>query len=646
MFAERDIRQELGAKCLNATYESELSGDKPKESLSINRIMDVLIKIPPNHPVVILLWQAFFSLIFEQSSKPGPFFQKNIGLLLVDGKKIDQLENLIFGSMNSNSQSSLMKEYLKAMHGWLLKKDLIAVQDANIRSLEKPELLSSCVRGSLFENGTNSWWVDLVKEKDNNQQSKPQVEIWNVAELNISAIMPGHGLLKIEFKSPMISDIKPSEVHTVFASAIDILKNKARFHSAFLKESEENDQIYLKDILKLYKCDLAPSNMAKKCKTDCAGILFTYSKQVCEIDVGVSKNLEIIQGQADTLLKTDFVDEGVTIASLKMDKCLELMSKPGYESKSALKCLADCLNLLEMRIQSFPPAGEIIEKCIKLLGKSFVIGSLQETNSIFKTILQGNNIKVLCQIFEAPVERFIESFNQATSLLFGENLALVLACFSVNMWVAVLKQEDLEPFFKLMEDCLEAFALHNVDKIGFEAIAGFLRQMVNHRPLSSLQRITSIIFAKIIQENIDNSVILYIGEIFLGTSIRDFPNDPTLILIAPFSKSELWCILQEIQTEFGNQIAKDSGCFHSFSSRNCVQLACFLRAMFSARQIYDVGNEEFVFELGLKLISLIFGVTDNEVNDLGMGKDRIQDDQFWIDTSLDLILKISIMSGR
>jgi hypothetical protein len=134
-----------------------------------------------------------------------------------------------------------------------------------------------------------------------------------------------------------------------------------------------------------------------------------------------------------------------------------------------------------------------------------VIGSKDETRIIFQKIINGGNVKVLSQIFEAEYGSFLELFRQASTSLSGANLAVILSRFNVASWTKSL-QVGTEMFYPLYDALLEAVLAHREDEVGFSALVGFLESLIHNCPESSFNRLIVALFS-VLQRDTMNPII-------------------------------------------------------------------------------------------------------------------------------------------
>ena len=475
--------------------------EKPIKSLAIIRLAEILIKIPLGHQVSVLLWQTFFSLWFEKSVKPGITFHRIFGFHFIDFQTLESIVSKLRSPLELDGLDLPRRRLFKAMDLWIQRKDLIASRISAVLELPCPELLHSCLNGGLFDGGSSAWWVDLLHtdKADTNSSIAANFEVaWNVSASR--ELLPvGENMLKIDFSNHQGKEFVNSmtNIYQEFTSSIEELQNKARIHSAFLKEHEENDGAYLDNLYQLYKCNLVPATATKKCGGECIGAVFTYRKQICEIDPIKSAEIAVSFGKLTVLLQTEFVDDVMIKTSLNLELCVNKLIEEGSKaSKTALLCFHDCMKLLELGIEAFPPAGEIVVETVTKLGMSFVKGSKTETALIFQKILKGNNVEVLSRIFQAEEDSFRESFNMVVCSLRGDKLALILPRFLVPSLVQQLSDGG-QDYFDLYSDLLNALLVHGDDQVGFNALAIFLKSVIDNRPSSSLNQLISNIFAVI-----------------------------------------------------------------------------------------------------------------------------------------------------
>jgi hypothetical protein len=618
LFAEKDIRIQAGEQFLKRSFNSYM--EKPKKEFVIIKFFELAKEFPLNSPLAPLMWQIFFNLYFERVRGPGVYVNQCFGYLFLQDEMVllDRITAHLKLASVDESISQEFRIFYNSAYLWLITPNLLKIDDTlGIGEEFLPILLKSCISGELIEMGSNSWWIDII----NPSIETPPAPILSSASVTIEEYFPSPEKIPLlELNEPIVGKMHNVEnVKKILEQELNVIKSQGRYHSAFVEEYSEQERVFLELLSKLYNKVSTKSNIFKKCGSNCQGVSIEYQRTESVMDTAISQDLTRIKAQLDSFRNAEYVDLRTVLVHLRI---LEIINRwkndenHSAEIETARDFFYQCIELLNIKLNAFPPAEIILTNVVTELGKSFIMNSENEMLKIYEIMKKDTDISFIHEIFDPNLfpQHLELVYKGLATVLKGEDAYCIFSKFDVLNW-----QKKLKPSVKHIEEfilnTLKSLELMMQDNVACKAHRKIFRDLVRICPLTLLPRIAAEIFPLIISDRI-SSVVL--KDFLSGFMELDFDFDlgnATYILVASrTSKSDIIDILNVIRKVFVDSSKVDLKIFQSFLVSSEVELTIFLTILFSSNSLYLHTDDIFLEELVGALISLfkeLFGLSES-----------------------------------
>jgi molybdopterin converting factor small subunit len=507
VYAEADLRREVGLNLLK--NPSEVSFHQIAE-FSIFKVAKTFLEIPLDHPTTPLLLQTLCNLYFQRNQEPGPYFGLNFGssFMYRDEKLFAEVKTKLSNAKDNGTISKTTAKFYSAVHYWLSDQSLLDCIDVfHISQDYYPSLLQSCLESTLLNHGCSAWWLALLPEKPISQQmSVPELPLEYRERLKLE---PAKTLAIVEpLEEITIKSITLNQARVVLEEELGFLKNQAKYHSSYLKSHNEKDELYLQDIQKLYLNETMKLTTTKHCSSSCPGITIQYTKNQANMLGSISHDLEFNNSQITSCCSIDFVDRRTALSGLRIRSVLELIHTETNLVDSKLRpFFFDILDLLEQKLQAFPPAEILVKEILDELERLVVFGNEEETLKLFDRMLVSNHVALLVKYFR-PTQfpsKFVYLYSKSTKFK-GEDAELVLNRFQISEWIQK-NAADVKEVTKLLQECIQATKLHENDPIAFDSHSIILQGILKSDLEDILPVATQVILETFVVGNLGNHVI-------------------------------------------------------------------------------------------------------------------------------------------
>jgi hypothetical protein len=585
--------------------------EKPHKSLTILKIIPLILSFPKDSPLVPLLWQIFFSLYFERCRTPGVYMHRCFGyLFLKDYKDLQNSVEKFLADLISNLDiSEEFRMFYKALYMWIMSPKYIRSDVNDVGEEFYPVLLNSCLTGELFEMGSQVWWIGIIHTEDLelHWETHPEPRIEREEILESCKNLP-----VLELLDPLVSKFT-NLVHAqkVLEQELKVLKGQGRYHSAFVKEHTEQDILYLKEIRKLYTTVQTKQQVFKKCGTQCPGISIEFQKYESVIDNTVSLKLSKITSLINDFLTTEYVDQRTVLAYLRILEIIEFIKSQNLK-KVGLKFFYECVELLNIKLNAFPPADVVLNVVMQEFG-SFVEND-EDVVRVYEMIKRKENIGILGGLFDplSYPEKFIPFYKNLVEVLGGDDAKLVYERFDIKEW-AKKTNPTHDVYCDFLNSVVYALIYNAEDLVTCESHCVIFRNLVRTGPETILPSTISKLILSLSNSDISNTILRDFISSFMTVDFEsDFKNGWFNTILTQISKETILEVLKSIQKSFESCIQLDPQTFFKLLAYNGVQFREIIIVLFSASSLYTHSDFVFLEENWIVMVSIfnvIFGIS-------------------------------------
>ena len=388
--AEREIRAILGRAIIQQGMlkDIDISIEKPLSEFSIYKVAEALHSYPLDHPTSPVLWQIFFTLYLERQSS-------DVGLQCFGHRFFDEEQHILSALESRLEEGSSLdrnlgswRNILSSLKLWIFEPRLVMSNSDQISFSPDyhPELISSCQSGSLFINGSKDWWKTIVplihhESVESKKETLKREIIPSPIPVKLSQIELPLPYPLLVINDPVLShfefdqDILENVLNSINKD-FELLKQQALHHSSLIQQHNSLDKEYIDELPKLFGVSKSSCLITKRCSNACAGIIFQFDQEKSGQNTHSTALLSVNRKKVEGLISLDLVDSRTTTSGLRIMLYLEWLisnkGKSAYISKEAIRLFYNVLNLMDMKLQAYPPAENIITLAVTMLGEEFL----------------------------------------------------------------------------------------------------------------------------------------------------------------------------------------------------------------------------------------------------------------------------------